>query len=140
MAAVTLNVTWDPRELDKLFALYKQPAFTLKVEKALAKVMPALVGRLKVAERGSGIHNRSGEHLRSIKARRGQRRGGELAAYVVGPTDWKKYMLIEGHRVVTHRPALRDTGYRARAFPYVDSVIRMAEGQVIEVLRKEVWG
>lgn len=56
-----------------------------------------------------------GEHVRSIKARAARGIGG-----IVGPTDRKRHLVIQPHRIVT--PGGRDTGRKTVGNPYVDAV------------------
>lgn len=137
--AFSISVQLDEAGLssvDRLLTTYEGQELLKRINNAVAKELRTLVGPLRAAEQASGIKNRSGQHLRSIKVKRLRKRFGETVAMQVGPTDNKAHLLVQGHRVVTHRGV--PTGKRARAFPYVNEIAPLAEAAV-ERIGSDVW-
>ena len=96
-----------------------------------------MVGPFREAEKSSGLKPGTGKYYRSIKARKPRKRAGEVSAWTVGPSGPLNHLLIDGHEIVT--PGGRDTGMRARAFPYTVAVIDRYAPGVAERISSEVW-
>ena len=137
---ISLKVDWDAaglRRVDRFLGTYEGVQLARKIDKAIGTHLRPLVGKLKAAERSSGIRNRTKAHYRGIRLRKPRRRAGEVAAYTAGPSDPKRHLLIRGHRIVT--PGGRDTGQRSRAFPYVEPVIEREAPEIIGRIGRDVW-
>jgi hypothetical protein len=136
-----IKVNWDAaglRRVDRTLGTYQGKELAKRAEKAMARELAPLTGALRSAEQGSGIHNRTNRHYRSIKVKRLRKRFGEMAAFKAGPAGHTAHLLIQGHRLVT--PGGRDTGSRSRAFPYVQPVIDRESGAILDRLGSDVWG
>jgi hypothetical protein len=139
-AAIGVTVRWDQAGLsrvDRFLGTYEGKQLTKRIDKAFAKELRPLTGKLKSAEKASGIHNRTGEHYRKIRMRKPRLRAGEVFARTVGPSDRKRHLLLRGHRIVT--PGGRDTGRRSQAFPYVDAVIDRDAPEIMGRIGTDVW-
>ncbi len=140
--AFTVQVQWDQAGLtsfDRYMETHEGKALAKRIDKAMAKALRPLAGKLKTAESASGIVNRSGKLRRSIGCRKARKRPGEVIAYTVGPSDRKARMVIPGHENVGHRPGKRDLGSHTRAFPFVDPVIEREAHALQSQLSSDVW-
>lgn len=140
--AFEVDVQWDTAgltSLDRMLGTLEGKNLEKTVDKAMGKELRPLVGALRSAEQSSGIHNRTGEHLKKIRLRRSRKRTGEMAAWTVGPSDKKKFLLVRGHEEIGHRPGKADSGKRARAFPYVEPVIDRDSEAILERIASDVW-
>jgi hypothetical protein len=132
------SVQWTGlSEFDRLLGNFEAKKLQARADKAFGLELRPLTGHLKSAEQSSGIHNRTGEHLKKIRLRKNRKRAGEMAAWTTGPSDKKKHLLVRGHEIVT--PGGRHTGKRTRAFPYVDPVIDREAGPILERIASDVW-
>lgn len=135
-----IQVKWDAAGLsryDRYLETHQGRALERQIDKAMGKAIRPLAGKIKASEKASGITNRSGRLYKSIKARKPRKRTGEVSAWTVGPTDRKAHLLVQGHRIVT--PGGRDTGRRARAFPFVDGPVAAEAPRIQAELSSDVW-
>lgn len=135
-----IRVQWDKAGLskyDRYLETHEGKALERRIDNAVGKAVRPLAGKIKASELASGVHNRSKRLYRSIKARKSRKRPGEVSAWTVGPTDPVAHLIVQGHEIVT--PGGRDTGRRARAFPFVDPVIEAEAEQLQRQLSSDVW-
>ncbi len=135
-----VHVKWDSAgltKLDRYLETHQGRMLERLIDNAMGKAIRPLATEIRASELASGIHNRTGRLLKSIKARKLRKRPGEVSAWAAGPTDRKAHLLIQGHEIVT--PGGRALGRRAHAFPFVNGPVD-AEGHVIAAqLSSDVW-
>lgn len=134
-----IDVQWDRAgmsRVDRFLGGYEGVQLERRMTAAMLKELRPLAAKIRVAERASGIHNRSGRHVRSIRVTRPRGQTGEIV-FSVGPHDRIRHLLIRGHRIVT--PGGRDTGRRSQAFDYVGPVISAEMPQLMGKLGSDVW-
>lgn len=135
MPGVVVEVKWDVagmKRLDATMGSFQGAALQKRVEKTMGVAVKPLPPAIRVAEEASGIANRTGKHLKGIKARKARKRPGEIAAWTAGPSGNTAHLLIDGHNVVTHLGV--DTGFRARDFPYVDPVVDAMAPEIVSFM------
>lgn len=135
-----VQIQWDKAglsKLDRYLETHEGRALEKQIDKAMGKAIRPLVGKLKSAEKSSGITNRSGRLLRSIGMRKPRKRAGEVVAYTVGARAPHAHLVIPGHEIVT--PGGHDLHRRSHAFPFVDPVIEAEAGRIQAQLSSDVW-
>ena len=116
---------------------HQAKALAKRIDNAMGKAIRPLAAEIRASELASGIHNRTGRLLKSIRARKLRKRPGEVSAWGAGPSDHKAHLLIQGPEIVT--PGGHALGRRAHAFPFVNGPVD-AEGHVIQAqLSSDVW-
>lgn len=122
---------------DRFLETHSGQLLAKQIDKAMGKAIRPLAGKLKSAEKSSGITNRSGRLLRSIGCRKPRKRSGEVSAYTVGARAPHAHLVIPGHEIVT--PGGHDLHRRSHAFPFVDPVIEAEAGRIQAQLSSDVW-
>lgn len=136
-SGAAIQIGFNPRDIarvEKRFAQNMGKPLQARLELATLKAADLLVGPIKAA-----TPVKSGVLRGSVKAKRKRLTGTFSFADIgaeVGPTAPHAHLVISGHRVVTHFPYHRDTGYRARANPYVARVANPLVPRAIAVVRQ----
>lgn len=113
---------WGPRELE--------------VDMRRANMVAARIAARAI--KATAPVGKTGNLKKSVRARRARPGFG---AVVAGPLGGRglgahRHLVIRGHRIVT--VSGRDTGRRSRPNPFVDRAVSGIEGQLEEVVRREL--
>ena len=125
----------------------KVPAAMRKVVVAGAKPMKAaILAETPVGFPSVNSRSFSGDLKRSVKYKSGKTTKAlaaiagvtsQIAYYMVGPMgkgSAHRHLVVNGHRIVGHRPNLTDTGRRSRPNPFVDRGRQSAEGVAVAAI------
>lgn len=123
------TVQFDQRSLDrakKTLAKYQGRSLGELLKRGAVQATRLMVGPMRAAApRGA-----TGRLKASVKAGTAQSGVGAI----VRPTDRKRHLVIQPHRIVT--PGGRDTGRRTQGNPFVDAVgTQYADAAVREVMQ-----
>lgn len=89
---------------------------------------------MRGAMSASGVTNRTGKTARSISVRKRRPPYPYFVQHGAKPRTRQTHLLTQGHRIVTRHG--RDTGLRARAFPFVEATIRSHERTVLSFIER----
>jgi len=105
----------DINRIDKWLSKWEGAPLQLRETKATQGGLKLLLNPIRALT----PVGKTGNLLKSDKARVLPKRWGEVGAFAVGPTAHHRHLVIQGHRIVGHRPNLVDTGKRSTPNPFV---------------------